>query len=76
MLISLKDEVGLTRAPGVPVGDNKESGDIEGDSLEATLQAQCTTNWKVVSADERKKMWGVFMETGHFLSACCHSLIC
>ena len=71
-----KGEVGTARAPGVPVGDNKENGEVEGDSSEAALQAQCTTNWKVASADERKKMWGVFVEMGYFLSMCCHSLIC
>ena len=32
-----KDEVGMARAPGVPVGDNKENGEVEGDSSEATL---------------------------------------
>lgn len=67
-----KDEVRSARAPGVPVGDEE----VEGDSSEATLRAQCTTNWKAASADERKKMWGVFVETGYFLSACRHSLIC
>ena len=51
-----KDEVKSARALGVPVGDNKENGEVEGDSSGATLQVQCTTNWKVASADERKKM--------------------
>jgi len=71
-----KDEVGSSRAPGVPVEKDEEGeeGGMEGPS-EETLQAQCTTNWKAVSAKERKKMWGIFMEMGYFLSACRHSLI-
>lgn len=32
-----KDEVGLARVPGVLLGDKKENGEVEGDSLEATL---------------------------------------
>ena len=47
-----EDEVGMARAPGVLVGDNKENGEVEGDSSEATLRAQCTTNWKAASAEE------------------------
>ncbi|KAL6298653.1 hypothetical protein BKA93DRAFT_820263 [Sparassis latifolia] len=35
----------------------------------------CTENWKAAAAEEKKKMWGVFEETGIFASACRHGLI-
>ena len=35
----------------------------------------CTSHWKAAAADEMKKMWGMFEETGIFASACRHALI-
>lgn len=37
--------------------------------------SSCTDNWKAASADEKKRMWGVFDETGIFACACRHGLI-
>ncbi|KZT06566.1 uncharacterized protein LAESUDRAFT_759386 [Laetiporus sulphureus 93-53] len=35
----------------------------------------CMQNWKSVASEEKKKMWGIFEETGIFASACRHGLI-
>ncbi|KAL7278859.1 hypothetical protein ACG7TL_006690 [Trametes sanguinea] len=36
---------------------------------------QCTQNWKSAARDEKKKMWGIFDETGIFASVCRHGMI-
>ena len=35
----------------------------------------CTSNWKAVVSMEKKRMWGVFDETGIFASACPHGFV-
>jgi hypothetical protein len=35
----------------------------------------CASNWKAAVSMEKKKMWGVFDETGVFASACPHGFI-
>ncbi|KAI9068752.1 hypothetical protein FKP32DRAFT_1671949 [Trametes sanguinea] len=35
----------------------------------------CTSNWKAASAEENKRMWGIFEETDVFACACRHSLV-
>lgn len=35
----------------------------------------CASNWKAAAAMEKKKMWGIFDETGIFASACPHGFI-
>ena len=35
----------------------------------------CANNWKAAQSDSKKRMWGVFAETGLFASACRHGLI-
>ncbi|KAI9064712.1 hypothetical protein FKP32DRAFT_1611038 [Trametes sanguinea] len=37
--------------------------------------SSCTKNWKAAAADEKKRSWGIFDETGIFASACRHGLI-
>lgn len=32
-------------------------------------------NWKAATLEDKKKMWGVFKETGIFTSACQHGII-
>ncbi len=32
-------------------------------------------NWKAAAADETKKMWAIFDETGIFICVCRHGLI-
>lgn len=38
-------------------------------------EVPCTTRYKAAAADEKKKMWAIFEETGFFVSTCRHSLI-
>ena len=35
----------------------------------------CVSNWKAAASVEKKRMWGVFDETGIFASACPHGLV-
>lgn len=35
----------------------------------------CANNWKAAQSDSKKRMWGVFAETGLFASACRHGFI-
>jgi hypothetical protein len=71
-----KDEVVSSRGPSVSAGeDDEDDGMRTGKLSEEMVRASCMTNWKAASADERKWMWGIFMETGYFVSACHHALI-
>lgn len=48
-----------------------------GDPTDGTSAAPtpCASNWKAASAEEHKRMWSIFDETGVFLTACRHGLI-
>jgi hypothetical protein len=35
----------------------------------------CASNWKVAASMDKKRMWGVFDETGIFASACPHGFV-
>lgn len=37
--------------------------------------ALCTKNWKSAAKEDRKKMWGIFEESGIFAAACRHGLL-
>lgn len=39
------------------------------------LLENCVSNWKAAASVEKKKMWGVFDETGIFASACPHGFV-
>ena len=70
----------------VPVHDDG-SGDEDNNNPFSTLQggdptdgapgaiSSCTSNWKAAASDEKKRMWGVFDETGVFACACRHGHI-
>ena len=38
-------------------------------------QGPCANNWKAAQSDSKKRMWGIFAETGLFASACRHGFI-
>jgi len=54
-----------------------EEGMEEQGGLEAggSDPGPCANNWKAAQSDSKKRMWGVFTETGLFASACRHGLI-
>ena len=57
----------------VETEDNaKEQGSADG---EDPNQGPCANNWKAAQSDSRKRMWGIFAETGLFASACRHGMI-
>ena len=55
------------------VSDNGEEPDpTDGEDPD---QGPCANNWKAAQSDSKKRMWGVFAETGLFASACRHGFI-
>ncbi|KAJ3807341.1 hypothetical protein F5876DRAFT_90615 [Lentinula aff. lateritia] len=47
-----------------------------GDPTDGTEDAsQCTENWKAAAADQHKKMWSIFDESGYFVSSCRHGFV-
>lgn len=57
--------------------DADEGGDPT-DGVEDTVSNSvnhCVSNWKAAAADEKKRSWAIFDETGIYASACRHGLI-
>lgn len=50
-----------------------EEGDLTNGGTEAP--SACASHWKAASAEERKRMWAIFLETGIFACACRHGLM-
>ncbi|OSD02720.1 hypothetical protein PYCCODRAFT_1444831 [Trametes coccinea BRFM310] len=65
-------------AEGEGSEDDCEDGpDSDGDPTDGAtgVPSPCASHWKAASADDKKRMWGVFEETGIFACACRHGLI-
>ena len=61
-------------------GTSADAGERSSDNnaeqaLSAKIRDACVTNWKAAAADEKKKMWSVFDESGIFACACRHGFI-
>ena len=71
-----KDVAGDMYDSGNDADEDEDHGGDPADAVPAESPlASCTRNWKAASAEEKKKMWAVFDETGIFASACPHGLI-
>lgn len=68
------DEVSSRRAPAVLTASD-DVGEEDWEDINDGEEVPCTSNYKAAAADEKKKMWAIFEETGFFVSACRHSLI-
>lgn len=59
--------------------DRPQLDDGDGDPTDATPTNSpfmlCTRNWKAAAAEQNKRMWGIYDETGIFASACPHGFI-
>ncbi|KAI0782170.1 hypothetical protein C8Q75DRAFT_795935 [Abortiporus biennis] len=59
--------------------ENGGDGQVEGDPTDGCTQdtdlTQCTRNWKSAAAEDKKRMWPIFDETGIFAGACRHGMI-
>ncbi|KAH9951708.1 hypothetical protein B0H21DRAFT_842744 [Amylocystis lapponica] len=55
-------------------GEEGEGDPTDGASSDATV-TPCTRNWKAAASEDKKRMWGIFEETGIFASACRHGFI-
>lgn len=73
---------GEVKAQGQTSGEEDEthadrSG--EGDPTDGVIDdpdvTPCTRNWKAAAAEDKKRMWGVFDETGIFAIACRHGFV-
>ena len=70
---------GTGSAPSAEVAsddDNDNNGNIaEQDENGVVDPGPCANNWKAAQSDSKKRMWGIFAETGLFASACRHGFI-
>ena len=70
---------GETGSPDLEVSsdDHEADGDdaAEQDGDEGIDPDPCAHNWKAAQSDSKKRMWGIFAETGLFASACRHGFI-
>ncbi len=58
-----------------PAAAVEAEGDPTDGATGAAAPSPCASNWKAAAADEKKRMWAVYDETGIFASACRHGLI-
>ena len=75
---SFKNEI--HRPANTHVKQEPEDVPIDGDEEYLTEISEpqlenCASNWKVAASMEKKRMWGVFDETGVFASACPHGFV-
>ena len=72
------DEVQRTADTGVKEEPDAELSDdgyvTDANDVQPQLE-DCATNWKAAASKEKKKMWGVFDETGVFACACPHGFV-
>jgi hypothetical protein len=62
------------------IKEEPEDETIDGDEgyitqINDSQLKNCASNWKAAASLEKKKMWGVFDETGIFASACPHGFV-
>lgn len=55
--------------------DHATEGDPTDGDPDISHVTGCASNWKAAASDEKKRMWGIFEETGIFASACQHGFI-
>ncbi|KAI0746795.1 hypothetical protein C8Q80DRAFT_1220069 [Daedaleopsis nitida] len=68
-------EVKRRPQPHVEVPPEHNPDDSAGDPTDGAPDSSCTSNWKAVAADDKKRMWAIFEETGIFAAACRHGFI-
>ncbi|KAI0674940.1 hypothetical protein C8Q78DRAFT_1075288 [Trametes maxima] len=62
--------------PGLAAAAAKATESEGGDPTDGSgVVSSCTKNWKAAAAEEKKRAWGIFEETGIFASACRHGLV-
>ena len=69
----VKSRAGGSENDDVEIEDNTEEQGGSGDG--GSDLGPCANNWKAAQSDSKKRMWGVFAETGLFASACRHGMI-
>ncbi|KAI0753042.1 hypothetical protein C8Q80DRAFT_1342386 [Daedaleopsis nitida] len=61
--------------PHVEVPPDGNQDDASGDPTDGAPDSSCTSNWKAAAADDKKRMWAIFEETGVFAAACRHGFV-
>ncbi|OBZ77055.1 hypothetical protein A0H81_02986 [Grifola frondosa] len=73
------NEVPAERPPATTTDSQDPPSGDDGDPTDGVTAedavSRCTKNWKAAAADENKRMWAIFDETGIFASSCRHGLI-
>ena len=64
-----------TRSIEASVDDNGDVDDVAEGENEDVNPGPCANNWKAAQSDSKRRMWGIFAETGLFASACRHGFI-
>ncbi|EIW73883.1 hypothetical protein CONPUDRAFT_68205 [Coniophora puteana RWD-64-598 SS2] len=68
-----------TRRRPVPEADAKDVAEPASPSHDPGVNevntGDCSKNWKAAASDDKKRMWGIFEETGIFVGACRHGLL-
>jgi hypothetical protein len=54
---------------------DENDGDPTDGTPDSINPAPCADNWKAAAAEERKRMWAIFEESGVFASACRHGFV-
>jgi hypothetical protein len=49
--------------------------DVDGDGIDDSKLKDCVKNWKAAQADSKKRVLGIFDESGWFVSACRHGIV-
>lgn len=56
-------------------GEGEGDGEVNQHENAGVNPGPCANNWKAAQSDSKKRMWGIFAETGLFASACRHGFI-
>ncbi|KAG1850257.1 hypothetical protein C8R48DRAFT_750142 [Suillus tomentosus] len=63
-----------TFAHDIPPQDGVITADNQPEA-ENPITTDCSKNWKAAAGDEKKRMWGIFGETGIFVAVCRHGFL-
>lgn len=76
--VSISTTIGLNDLSNVDDDSPEEHHDDDAadptDGGPASVSS-CTDNWKAAASEEKKRMWGIFEETGIFACACRHGQV-
>jgi hypothetical protein len=66
------DEVSSSQAPSSQAPAEQNAPQLQ---VHENREKPCTENWKAAADEAKKKMWGIFEETGIFACTCRHGMM-